>query len=31
MRNSATTAAVMKEVLKMKKIDLGTLRRAAGA
>ena len=30
MRNPATTAAVMKEVLKMKKIDLATLRRAAG-
>jgi predicted 3-demethylubiquinone-9 3-methyltransferase (glyoxalase superfamily) len=29
MRNPATTAAVMKEVLKMKKIDLATLRRAA--
>jgi predicted 3-demethylubiquinone-9 3-methyltransferase (glyoxalase superfamily) len=31
MRNPATTAAVMREVLKMKKIDLATLRRAAGA
>jgi hypothetical protein len=31
MRNPATTAAVMKEVLKMKKIDLATLRSAAGA
>ena len=31
MRNPATTAAVMKEVLKMKKIDLATLRRAAAA
>jgi len=30
MRNPKTTAAVMKEVLKMKKIDLATLRRAAG-
>jgi len=29
MRDPATTAAVMKEVLKMKKIDLATLRRAA--
>jgi len=29
MRNPKTTAAVMKEVLKMKKIDLATLRRAA--
>lgn len=31
MGNPATTAAVMKEVLKMKKIDLAILRRAAGA
>lgn len=31
MSNPAKTAAVMKEVLKMKKIDLATLRRAAGA
>jgi predicted 3-demethylubiquinone-9 3-methyltransferase (glyoxalase superfamily) len=31
MRNPATTAAVMKEVLEMKKIDLAKLRRAAGA
>jgi len=30
MRDPKTTAAVMKEVLKMKKIDLATLRRAAG-
>lgn len=30
MRDPETTAAVMKEVLKMKKIDLATLRRAAG-
>jgi predicted 3-demethylubiquinone-9 3-methyltransferase (glyoxalase superfamily) len=30
MRNPTTTAAVMKEVLKMKKNDLATLRRAAG-
>ena len=29
MRDPATTAAVMKQVLKMKKIDLATLRRAA--
>ena len=30
MSDPAKTAAVMKEVLKMKKIDLATLRRAAG-